>query len=149
MFKSILVAVDGSRDSDIAVRAAVEIARAQGAELNLCHVSYIPPQYTDDLMETLREAIRSDGEEILLHAEKLVESLGVDAKGHLLTKGHPAEAVVDFAKEGNSDLIVVGVRGMTPERRRAMGSVSHSIAENAACSVLMVRPPVAEPTAKV
>jgi nucleotide-binding universal stress UspA family protein len=139
MFERILVAVDGSLNSDRAVEAAAEVAKAQGAELSVCHAFHIPEQYKTDLMDELEEALTADASRILKHAENVAERAGVTAKTKLLRKGHPTEAIVAYAGEIEADLIVVGVRGRTPGQGRAMGSVSAAVAEHAACSVLLVR----------
>jgi nucleotide-binding universal stress UspA family protein len=141
MFKSILVAVDGSGDSDRAVHAAVEMAGAHEAEFHICHVFHIPHHYVSDLAEGLRSAIRKDGEDTLAHAARIAQSAGVEASTHLVSEGHPAEAVVALAEELGVDLIVVGVRGKSPDRTRALGSVSGAVAQHAHTSVLLVRRP--------
>jgi nucleotide-binding universal stress UspA family protein len=140
MFEKILVAVDGSANSDRAVEAASELARIHGARLNICHAFHIPEHYKTDLADELEEALMADAERILTHAAEVAEKNGVESETRLLKKGHPAEAVVAHAEELGADIIVVGVRGRTPDQGRAMGSVSTSIAEQAGCCVLLIRP---------
>jgi nucleotide-binding universal stress UspA family protein len=139
MFKSILVAVDGSTNSDRAVAAAAEIATAHGSKMTICHVFYIPEHYISDLAGPLRAAIRDDAEEILEHAAKVAHENGIEAETKLLSEGHPAEAIVALAEELEIGLIVVGVRGKATDQTRRMGSVSAEIAQGAKCSVLLVR----------
>ncbi len=57
----------------------------------------------------------------------------------LLLKGSPAREIIRQAKEWNADLIVVGSHGCTESKRFMLGSVSHKIANEAACSVRVVR----------
>ena len=139
MFERILVAVDGSTNSDRAVEAAAEMARTHGSTLSICHAFHIPEQYKTDLADELEEALESDAEKILTHAAGVAERAGVTARTVLLKKGHPTEAVIAYADELGVDLIVVGVRGKTPGQTRAMGSVSGAVTEQAGCSVLLVR----------
>jgi nucleotide-binding universal stress UspA family protein len=139
MFKKILVAVDGSSDSERAASAAAELAKAHSSELHVCHVSHIPEHYRADLAEPLRAAIRKDGEDILAHAVRVAERQGIKAAQHLIKEGHPAEAIVKLAERLEVGLIVVGVRGRTPDQMRAMGSVSDAVLHAAKCSVLVVR----------
>jgi nucleotide-binding universal stress UspA family protein len=139
MFKKILVAVDGSSDSERAVSVAADLAKAHGSELHICHVFHIPERYTPDLAEPLRAAIQKDGEDILAHAVRTAESQGIKAAQHLIKEGHPAEAIVKLAERLQVGVIVVGVRGRTPDQMRTMGSVSEAVARNAKCSVLVVR----------
>lgn len=57
----------------------------------------------------------------------------------LLLEGSPAREIIHSAKEWNADLIVVGSHGCTECKRFALGSVSHKIANEAGCSVRVVR----------
>jgi len=139
MFRKILVAVDGSVNSDRAVEASAEVARAHGARLTVCHAFHIPEHYKTDLADELEDALMGDAERILKHAAGVAEDAGVEVVSKLLKKGHPTEAIVAYAEEVGADLVVVGVRGRTPDQARAMGSVSAAVAEQAKCSVLLVR----------
>ena len=139
MFEKILVAVDGSTNSDRAVEAAAEVARAHGSTLSICHAFHIPDHYKADLADELEEALEGDAEKILSHAAGVAEKATVTAETRLLKKGHPTEAIIAYAGELGVDLIVVGVRGRTPDQGRAMGSVSAAVIEQASCSVLLVR----------
>jgi nucleotide-binding universal stress UspA family protein len=139
MFRKILVAVDGSNNSDRAVEAAAEIAVAHGSEFTICHVFYIPEYYRSDLSGPLRDAVREDAEQILDHARRVATDAGVEADTRLLKEGHPADAILALAEDLDVGLIVVGVRGKTPDQARPMGSVSGAVAERANSSVLLVR----------
>jgi nucleotide-binding universal stress UspA family protein len=55
-----------------------------------------------------------------------------------LERGNPDETIVEIAKEGVFDLIVIGSRGLG-RRDFALGSVSSRVAENDACPVLIVK----------
>jgi len=139
MFDRILVAVDGSTNSDRAVEAAAELARAHGSTLSICHAFHIPDHYKADLADELDDVLEGDAEKILSYAAGVAEKAKAAATTRLLKKGHPAEAVVAYAAELGADLIVVGVRGRTADQARAMGSVSAAVSEQASCSVLLVR----------
>lgn len=139
MFKKILVAVDGSTNSDRAVEAAADIAKAHDSALTACHAFHVPEHYKTDLVDELEEALDADAERLLSHAAGVAEKAGVAADKKLLRKGHPAQAIVAFAEEMGADLIVVGVRGRTPDQGRSMGSISSAVSQNAGCSVLLIR----------
>jgi nucleotide-binding universal stress UspA family protein len=139
MFDKILVAVDGSMNSDHAIEAAAEVARAHEGALTVCHAFHIPEHYKTDLADELEEGLMNDAERILKHAAGVAERAGVPSQTKLLKKGHPTQAIVRYSEEVGADLIVVGVRGRTPDQGRAMGSVSASVAEQATCSVLLIR----------
>ena len=139
MFRKILVAVDGSPNSDRAVEAGAEVAAAHGSAMTICHVFYIPEHYVTGLAGPLRSAMREDAEKILEHAASVAKENGVEAETHLIREGHPADAILDFAGELGVGLIVVGVRGKASDQTRQMGSISTAVAVNATSSVLLVR----------
>lgn len=139
MFRKILVAVDGSLDADAAVEAAATVARSVGVSIHICHVFHIPEHYRADLDDAIEEALRKDGEDALEHAKGVAREAGVAAESHLLSEGRPAEAVLKLSGELDASLIVVGVRGKSPDQARALGSVSTAVSQEAPCSVLLVR----------
>ena len=54
-------------------------------------------------------------------------------------KGSPAREIIRLAKERDIDLIVIGSHGRTESRRFVLGSVAQKIANEAVCSVRIVR----------
>jgi nucleotide-binding universal stress UspA family protein len=139
MFRSILVAVDGSPNADRAVSAAAEIARVHGSKMTICHVFYIPEHYRSDMSGSLRDSVRHDGAEILAHAARVAAKEGVEAETRLLSEGHPAEAVIQLAEELGIGLLVAGARGRAQDDTRPMGSIATAILLGAGCSVLLVK----------
>ncbi len=57
----------------------------------------------------------------------------------LFLEGSPTREIIRQAREWNADLIVVGSHGHTQSKRFALGSVTQKIANEAACSVRVVR----------
>jgi nucleotide-binding universal stress UspA family protein len=55
-----------------------------------------------------------------------------------LEHGNPDEVIIETAKLGDFDMIVVGSRGLG-HRDYALGSVSSRVADNATCPVLLVK----------
>jgi len=88
------------------------------------------------LTRVQEEAAKGIGERVVSEAESHVKGVNMDKKVEL---GHPAKTIIDFAKKGNYDLIVMGRRGLNPVRRFVLGSVSDKVARHAQCSVLIVR----------
>jgi len=146
MFTSIVVGTDGSDTAQKAVGRAVALAAQVGARLEI--VSAYEPvseqrlreekaQVPDDLqwMVTPREDVNATLEEA---AENARTSGVVEVRIHA-RQGDPADAILDVAEELDSDLIVVGNKGMTGAKRFLLGSVPNKISHHAPCSVLIVR----------
>ncbi len=110
---SILLATDGSEESELAAGAAVELAESTGAELHMVHVELLPitPPYPEvlDWRDDLESADREAWE--LLHEQvKKVEEAGGTVAGVHLREERPAEEIVTLAEELGVGLIAVGSR---------------------------------------
>ena len=82
--------------------------------------------------------LREVAESVLKRAARDALSKGVEVETHA-REGHPAEVIIDVAKQEQADLIVVGSRGLTGIKRYLLGSVSSKVSEHAPCSVMIVR----------
>ncbi len=138
MISKILAASDGSTSSMEAARAATVIAGAFGAKLTIVTVAYIPRMYKIDLSDEMERAYVDDWEHVLKDTLK-VAGEAVQAETKLLRGGTPAEAILDEAKSGGYDLIVMGSRGADNPGDKGMGSVATRVGAQAHCSVLVIR----------
>ncbi|MFP4174893.1 MAG: universal stress protein [Halobacteriales archaeon] len=134
-----VVAVDGSDESDGAVRHAASLAGPLGANLELVH-SIKPEIYTDEgqvLIEDMSDAeARADG--ILHDSAEIAEEEGVDATTESLY-GDAAEEVAEYADETGADGIFVGHRGVSTEYEDVVGSVAQELVRKATVPVTVVR----------
>ena len=145
MIGKILVAIDGSDHADHALGYALDLANKYSAKLLLLTV--VPPVFLQlpSLNVVKSQALAEASIELensfrtaLLRAEeraKKTPNLSLFTK---LEHGNPDEVIVETAKTGDFDVIVVGSRGLG-RRDFALGSVSSRVAENAACPVLIVK----------
>ena len=138
-FRNILVAVDGSDHALDATRLAARLAAALSARITLMTVYDAPsdtlgePNYSRALGEALDSAQRllEDARRVTLNAggpEPQVEWLA----------GDPAETIVETAKAGGYDLVVMGTVGRSRLGAALMGSVSSAVATGAGRPVLIV-----------
>ena len=140
-----MAGTDGSETATQAMRQAVDLARAVGAEMEL--VSAYEPVPAQRLRDERREAPedlqwtispREDVDTTLEAAASLARDAGVNARTYA-RQGDPADAILDVAEEREADLIVVGNKGMTGAKRFLLGSVPNKISHHAPCSVLIIR----------
>jgi nucleotide-binding universal stress UspA family protein len=148
--KNILVATDFSGPSDSALAYGRELARRFGASLTVLHV-------VEDL---LVHAYGPDGvfladsgmqQQLEVAAQRRVDALLFDedrrelhARGRIVTSSVSAPAIIDFARQGLMDLIVMGTHGRGAVAHLFMGSVAERVVRNAPCPVLTVRDPERE-----
>ena len=138
----ILVAIDDSEHSFVAARALSHLAVPE--RLVLLHALDVPapaypmimPEVAQDLYRIVERDMREDGERLLNRAASvLTDGIGVERK---LEIGTPAEVIVSFAARERIDLIVMGLRGLSPTKEILVGSVSHRVASQASNAVLTV-----------
>jgi nucleotide-binding universal stress UspA family protein len=56
-----------------------------------------------------------------------------------VTTGRPSQTIVDHAKDGGFDLIVMGTHGRTGLSHVVMGSIAERVLRKAPCPVLTVK----------
>lgn len=142
-FERIVVAVDFSEHSREALRTAVDLACRYQSSLTLVHV-YEPAVYAlpdGSLLFTPDQFERLIGElERYLEASKEeAMKLGAARVAARLLQGFAAGEIVAFAKDTESDLIVLGTHGRTGPKHLLLGSVAERVVRTASCPVLTVR----------
>ena len=141
----ILVATDGSREAELAVTTAADLARSTDSELHVVHVGEMPLVYHPE-----RHAYRAVYEEHEKEAQQLLEAQleRVKEAGPTVAQSHlrmsranatVAEEIVELAESLDAGLIVMGSRGQGRLRRALVGSVSESVVRHAHCPVTIVR----------
>jgi nucleotide-binding universal stress UspA family protein len=138
MYRNILVAVDGSKESKLALADAIDLALESNAKLTLAHVCTQPP---GSIRSTPAGALAA-AELPEFHAKVLREAVECVPKElpvtTLLLEGHPAHEIVKAAKEYDHDLIVIGSRGRSRASAALLGSVSHEVLHESPVPVLVV-----------
>jgi nucleotide-binding universal stress UspA family protein len=126
-----LLAVDGSLGSEAAIDAFSRKLRAQSASIRLVHVLESPKASPVVFLDT-------KADEVLGWAREALERRGLRGEGEW-RRGDPAGQILEAAREGVSDVIVVGSRGHSAIREMVLGGVTHRVLRHAPCNVLCAR----------
>ena len=153
----ILLAVDGSPCSDVAVEEVARRPWPQGSTVKVLTVVEntpavpltpeawaLPPNY----FEELDGALRQQGRNIVEHALQKLKSNKTVLTDAILAPGSPRPTILDEAEDWGADLIVMGSHGYGALKRFLLGSVSQAVVSHAKCSVEVVRCPATEETSK-
>jgi nucleotide-binding universal stress UspA family protein len=139
MFEKILVAIDGSPESDKALKAAVELAADYHAELTAVGVAEVPEVVgTVDEVDELRIRAEARFRQFGEAAVEYAASRSVGARS-VLIRGHAADAIVRFAESEQMQLVVIGSHGHSRIARFFLGSTCDRVSEHCHCSVLIVK----------
>lgn len=145
MHRKILVALDGSRESEKALREAIRLAKLEGATIHAVHIVRLPDAPSSRAEVEHRIERTEDDTRVILHeAKRLADAAGVKCAAEVIY-GHPAEQILHAAKNHHADLIVIGRRGLSGIRRFHLGSVSEVVARHAEMDVLIVKHDPDEP----
>jgi nucleotide-binding universal stress UspA family protein len=128
----ILVGYDGTTAAKEALNLAKNHAKTFGATVD---VVTSMEKGTEDQREDIEQAERG-----LEWAKSLFDENNIECKTHLLIRGMaPGEDIVDFAKENQSDEIIVGVKRRSKVGKLLMGSTAQYVILQAACPVVSVK----------
>ena len=149
--KRLVVGSSLEEGSDEVVRTALALARAAGAEVDLVHALGPLPHFLGeepvDPAELREEALARHREALRRHAEE-AGAPAVPVRYEVL-EGPPARALVQAARDGNADLIVVGAKVPGKAFRERLGSTADRVVRTAPCPILVVRPALRVPPARV
>lgn len=136
----IVVGLDGSQESEDALRWAVEAARCRKASVDAVHVwrypvgvyggGLVPPPYI------ARDSLIAEAQETLDRTCDAVPSDDVEVRRHL-EEGPAARCLLDLAKD--AVMLVVGSRGRGGFAGLLLGSVSQQLAQHSTCPVVIVK----------
>jgi nucleotide-binding universal stress UspA family protein len=140
--RPVICAVDHSDEARAAVGVARELAARLESRLLLLHVE--PPTEAPGVsaavagQERLRAEELSDAEALVA---RIVEEEGLGEDVELRAEiGKAAERIVEIARQEDAVLVVIGSRGRGDLSSAVLGSVSHAVAANAPCPVVIVPP---------
>lgn len=135
----IAAGLDGSDSSWKALREAIKQAKMNNGELHIVSIQEIT-QSSYSASEVL-EAEKTTHEKLernQMKARQEAESAGISVHTEIVS-GSSAAAIVDYAKENKTDLLVIGETGHSSFLGALLGTNVEKIAKNAPCSVLIVK----------
>lgn len=141
-YKNILVAVDGSNESMLAFKRAIQVAiNNVNSTLYVVHVIDTRSfAFYESYNLNMADRASDLATEMLNSHMLMAKDAGVENVEMLIEYGAPRQIIArDLPKAKSIDLIVCGVTGKGEVERFLMGSVSEAIVRTAKCDVLVVR----------
>lgn len=145
MYKKILVPLDGSDMSLLALDHACIMAEKFDAEIYLLsvyrHLSYMESSLSmvrPESPENLEDVLSSYAKEIVNSGKLFVQNRGIKNVKAYVRKGQVAKQILSFAKTNDIELIVIGAHGEGDLSGYLLGGVSHKVTGLSMCPVLVV-----------
>lgn len=145
-YKQIMVAIDESETSALALKEAVRLAKDQKAELRVVHIideSIINPAESHVDYATLWQTYQEEGQRFIDRISAELRQLKVKFNCHLVVlkpfTGRLAEKIIEEAESWPADMLVLGTHGRRGFHHLFLGSVAESVMRIATMPVLLVR----------
>ncbi len=139
----LLVPIDGSDHSKLALNTAKELGEKLGAKIV---VFTVVPDFKIMENYAIGYEYGSQIEEAsILTAKKILKSMEENLKDYpcnveyVYELGDPGERIIKYAEENGVDLIIMGNRGLGAFSRTLLGSVSYKVINHSKVSVLVVK----------
>lgn len=141
VYKKIMVAVDGSKEAELAFKKAVNVARRNDSELLLAHVIDTRAFQTISSLDGLMMEQASEmAKQTLADYQKMANDSGVSKVKAIIEYGSPKSVIAkELPDTEKVDLIMLGATGLNAVERLFIGSVSEYVIRHAVCDVLVVR----------
>jgi nucleotide-binding universal stress UspA family protein len=147
MYQRILVAVDGSPTSDLALHEAIQLAKALGSQLRLVHAMDVigTGWYSAGYSEPTEmwELMTKIGRDILDKAATIASEANINVDTKLIEMNSLGLRIPEVIKEAANtwpaDLIALGTHGRRGLSNVLLGSVAEGIVRIADKPVLLIR----------
>ena len=144
--RRVILPLDGSERSSVAMSHAVELAKALGTGVTLLRsispmaygdtfADYVPTMYED-----LAGEIEADVKEFLSNEAKQVRSAGITDVDEKAIDGYPATAIIDEVGDEGDSLVVMATHARSGIGRWVLGSVTDRVVRHSTGPVLVVHP---------
>lgn len=148
MYKHILIATDGSELATKALDHGLALAKSAGAKATVVTVTEMwsamdiaheVRQGKPDPIGHFEDIAAAAAKHILDGAARLASARGVACNYVHVKDQHPAEGIIDAAKENGCDLIVMASHGRRGVSRVLLGSQAYQVLSHCTVPALIVR----------
>jgi nucleotide-binding universal stress UspA family protein len=136
-WKRLMVASDCSQGSQVAIDRALELAAIFDSELTVVTAMDLPIRAQGEALGVSDAVIRRC-HDYVGEVQRRGVALNLSVHG-VVRPGQAYQVITDLAREGKSDLIIMGSHGHTGLSRLLMGGVTERVIGHAPCPVLVVK----------
>lgn len=138
LYMNILVPLDGSENSQKALRQACDLAKNYQANLILVYVVDKPRSLNLLDRKEYLGILRKFGKKVLVKGKETAKNQGLDVTT-VIKEGNISNEIIKLTRNKKCNLIIVGSKGLGATARFFLGSISNKLANNSPCSILIVK----------
>lgn len=140
-YRVILVAVDGSKEAELALKKAIHVAKRNQARLVITHVIDTRMLHNVAAFDaSIYETLKQEAQTLLAEYQEKARQAGLVEVQTVLEFGNPKTLLAhDIPKETGADLMLLGATGLSTFERLLIGSSSEYILRHATIDLLIVR----------
>jgi nucleotide-binding universal stress UspA family protein len=144
MYKRVLVPIDGSDTSNLALQEAIALAKDQHSTLRLFHIVDLTTAYSvvnaPHVVEH-QNALEAEGQKVITDASEPVLAAAIQFDSKCVTTFDKCifDLIEEEANQWPADLVVIGTHGRRGIRRLFLGSVAEGLARIASRPLLLIR----------
>ncbi|AOR37797.1 hypothetical protein BHV42_00690 [Candidatus Melainabacteria bacterium MEL.A1] len=143
--KKVLFTTDGTECSLSVIGEIISDIELSDKEVHICMVNEDPNLlFLEGTLDTnwlldIQKQQYMYASNAIESIKKIIESKGIEVNQSTILTGIPAQEIINYAKNNEIDLIILGSRNKSKMDRFLMGSVSKRILENVVSDIWLVR----------
>lgn len=143
--KKVLFTTDGTECSLSVIGEIISDIELSDKEVHICMVNEDPNLlFLEGTLDTnwlldIQKQQHMYASNAIESIKKIIESRGIEVNQTTILTGIPAQEIINYAKNNEIDLIILGSRNKSKMDRFLMGSVSKRILENVVSDIWLVR----------
>jgi len=143
--KKVLFTTDGTECSLSVIEKIISDIELSDKEVHICMVNEDPNLlFLEGTLDTnwlldIQKQQYMYASNAIESIKKIIESRGIEVNQSTILTGIPAQEIINYAKNNEIDLIILGSRNKSKMDRFLMGSVSKRILENVVSDIWLVR----------
>ncbi len=137
-YNNILIPVDFSEASAMAVKRALDSEISTATQITLAHiVDYMPPAYVRPEIPEIYASEDLMKQRAQKHLDEFIQQIGLTGCKSIIEFGRAKSRILKLLSENNFDLVILAKHNRTGVQK-LLGSVSNAVANEAKCDVLIV-----------
>lgn len=134
----ILVPLDGSRNSFRALDFAISISKSLKSKITTVSIIDLPPILEYGIIDPVSKRLDIHQRKVIQRAKNKVVKNRIKFESKII-HGKTGNSIINFAKKGNFDIIIMGARGVGGFSGLLVGSVSNHVIQKSKKPVLIIK----------